>query len=507
MKKICAIYTRKSTEEGLDMDFNSLDAQREACESYIKSQKSEGWVASPNRYDDGGFSGGTLERPALKKLLEDIKAGLIHTIVVYKIDRLTRSLFDFAKLVEILDQHDVSFVSITQSFNTTTSMGRLTLNVLLSFAQFEREVTGERIRDKIAASKKKGMWMGAAAPAGYRINGRQLEIVEDEAKTVRYIFEQYNKLKSVKLLKHHLDQKGIKTPKRISKKENEHGGRPFSRGNLYKILGNPAYLGKIAHKGKLHDGLHAGIIAPDVWDETQALLKTNGLDRTDPSGNINMLQGKLFDFEGRPYSPTYTSKAGRQYRYYLSQNLIQHKDHPKGLIARLPAHEIENSVGEAVRSHVRDVLSEAEDHDIYTGYATTLLDNVSCQCLITELVENVFINTESFRITLKSGAKHSFIKQRLEMDLSIGQIKDEIINERYTSSRRRDGALTIQSESKKRDLFDLPPKNLKRFIQGIVWRERHFDGESMTSIAQSENLSEAFIMQTITKAFLYHKGI
>ncbi len=501
MKKICAIYTRKSTEEGLDMDFNSLDAQREGCEAYIRSQKSEGWVSSPNRYDDGGFSGGTLDRPALKKLLDDIKAGLIHTIVVYKIDRLTRSLFDFAKLVEILDQHDVSFVSITQSFNTTTSMGRLTLNVLLSFAQFEREVTGERIRDKIAASKKKGMWMGAAAPAGYRINGRQLEIVESEAKTVRYIFEQYNELKSVKLLKHHLDQKGIKTPKRISKKENEHGGRPFSRGNLYKILGNTAYIGKITHKGKLHDGLHEGILSSEIWEETQALLKTNGLDREKPSENTNVLQGKLFDFEGRPYSPTYTSKAGRQYRYYLSQNLIQYKHHPKGLIARLPAHEIENSIGEALRSHIRDVLSQSEDQNIYTGHAATLLDNVSCQCLISELVESVSINTESFQITLKKGSTHIFMRQRLELHLSIGQIKDEIINERYMSSRIRDGALAIRSQSKKRDPFDLPPKNLKRLIQGVIWRERHFNGQSIVKIARHENLSEAFVIQTIYKSY------
>lgn len=501
MKKICAIYTRKSTEEGLDMDFNSLDAQREACESYIRSQKSEGWVTSPNRYDDGGFSGGTLERPALKKLLEDIKAGLIHTIVVYKIDRLTRSLFDFAKLVEILDQHEVSFVSITQSFNTTTSMGRLTLNVLLSFAQFEREVTGERIRDKISASKKKGMWMGAAAPIGYRINGRQLEIVEQEAKTVRYIFEQYGKLKSVKLLKHHLDQKGMKTPKRISKKGNEHGGRPFSRGNLYKILGNTAYIGKIAHKGKLHDGLHESILSSETWEETQALLKANAVEREIPSENINVLQGKLFDFEGRPYSPTYTLKAGKQYRYYLSQNLIQYKDHPKGLIARLPAHEIENSIGEALRSYIRGVLSQAEDQNIYTLHAATLLERVFCQCLIAELVEGVYMNTENFQITLKKGATYSLIKERLELHLSTDQSEDGIITEQYVSSRVRDGALTIRSDSKKRDPFDLPPKNLKRLIQGIIWRERHFDGESMTSIAQTENLSEAFIMQTITKTF------
>ncbi len=504
MKKICAIYTRKSTEEGLDMDFNSLDAQREACGSYIRSQKSEGWVASASRYDDGGFSGGTLERPALKKLLEDIKAGLIQTIVVYKIDRLTRSLFDFAKLVEILDQHNVSFVSITQSFNTTTSMGRLTLNVLLSFAQFEREVTGERIRDKIAASKVKGMWMGAAAPIGYRISGRQLEIVEEEARIVRYIFEQYSQLKSVKLLKHHLDQKGMKTPKRVSKKGNEHGGRPFSRGNLYKILANTAYIGKIAHKEKLHDGLHEGILTLVMWEETQALLKANSQNRETPSENANMLQGKLFDFEGRPYSPTYTIKAGKQYRYYLSQNLIQYKNHPRGLIARLPAHEIENSVGEALRSNIRGLLATAAHQSLHVDQAFLLLNKISSQVLVSELVERVSVHQDHFQIAFKQGSIQPLTKKCLEMHLptEVGRKGEQSMTERYVSSRIRDGALTIKSESRKHNPFDLPSKNLKRLVQGIVWRNTHFDGESIVSIAKRENCSEAFVVQTIYKSFL-----
>ena len=498
MKKVCAIYTRKSTEEGLDMDFNSLDAQREACEAYIKSQKSEGWVASSERYDDGGFSGGTLERPALKKLMEDVKAGLIQTIVVYKIDRLTRSLFDFAKLVEVLDKHHVSFVSITQSFNTTTSMGRLTLNILLSFAQFEREVTGERIRDKIAASKKKGMWMGAAAPIGYKINGRQLEIVEEEAKDIRYIFEKYCELKSVKLLKHHLDQKQMTTPKRVSKKGNEHGGRPYSRGNLYKLLANTSYIGKIAHKNYLHDGLHEGILNLEIWEEAQTVLKSNGLERIEAFENINVLQGKLFDFEGCPYSPTYTVKNGRQYRYYLSQNLIQYKNHPKGLIARLPAHEIENSVGEALRSRLREILTEAGHKNLHIEHAALL--QASYQTLIRELVETVSMQTDQFQIYFHKGAMQKFIIERLEV--SVPGIRDDVVIEKYTSSRITDGALTIRSESKKKDPFDLPPKNLKRLIQGFVWGDRHFLGESVLSIARSEKVSEAFVLQTMVKALV-----
>ena len=269
MKKVCAIYTRKSTDERLDMEFNTLDAQREACEAYILSQKSEGWICSKDKYDDGGFSGGSLERPALNKLLDDIRAGRIQTIVVYKIDRLTRSLMDFSKLVQVFDEYGVTFVSITQSFNTTTSMGRLTLNVLLSFAQFEREVSGERIRDKIAASKAKGMWMGGVAPVGYTIKNRQLIKYEPEVKLAQHIFERYLNLKSVLDLKRDLELQNIKSPVRKSLKGKIYGDMNFSRGALYAILKNPAYIGKISHKGKIHEGLHEGIIPVDLWQQVQ----------------------------------------------------------------------------------------------------------------------------------------------------------------------------------------------------------------------------------------------
>jgi site-specific DNA recombinase len=256
----CAIYTRVSTEHGLDQEFNSLDNQREAAEAYIKSQAHEGWRCLPAHYDDGGYSGGSMERPALQNLLCEIRAGRIDVVVVYKVDRLTRALADFAKLVELFDQHGVSFVSVTQAFNTTSSMGRLTLNVLLSFAQFEREVTGERIRDKIAASKQKGIWMGGVVPLGYRVESRALHIVEEHAENIRMIYARYLELGAVSALKVNLDNAGILIPERIDGAGRSCGGKPFSRGHLYQILANPIYVGRLAHKGRVHDGQHAAIV-------------------------------------------------------------------------------------------------------------------------------------------------------------------------------------------------------------------------------------------------------
>src|SRR5204863_6119674 len=256
----CAIYTRKSSEEGLEQEFNSLQAQREACEAFINSQRHEGWVCLPKAYDDGGFSGATMDRPALRQLLADIAAGRVDTVVVYKIDRLTRSLADFAKIVEILDARGASFVSVTQQFNTTTSMGRLTLNVLLSFAQFEREVIGERIRDKIAASKRKGMWMGGVPPLGYRAENHKLVVIDSEAEIVRSIFRRYTELGSVGLLKEELDARGINSKSWTSGAGRVIGGKPFSRGAIYLILRNRSYRGEIVHKGQSHPGEHIPII-------------------------------------------------------------------------------------------------------------------------------------------------------------------------------------------------------------------------------------------------------
>jgi site-specific DNA recombinase len=271
----CAIYTRKSSEEGLEQDFNSLHAQREACEAFIKSQASEDWKLVRAAYDDGGLSGGTMERPALKRLLADIGEDRIDVVVTYKVDRLTRSLADFAKMVELFDAHGVSFVAVTQQFNTTTSMGRLTLNVLLSFAQFEREVTGERIRDKIAASKKKGMWMGGVPPLGYDVRERRLVVNPVEAQTVRHIYERYLQLGCVRQLSKELDQQGIVSKVRVSKKGVESGGCRFSRGALYELLANPIYVGEIRHKQERHAGQHEPILARELWERVQRHMREN----------------------------------------------------------------------------------------------------------------------------------------------------------------------------------------------------------------------------------------
>ena len=329
----CAIYTRKSSEEGLDQSFNSLHAQREACEAFIVSQRHEGWHALSKHYDDGGFSGGNMERPALTDLLSDIEQGKVDTVVVYKVDRLTRSLSDFAKIIERFDRRSVSFVSVTQQFNTTSSMGRLTLNVLLSFAQFEREVTGERIRDKIAASKRKGMWMGGIVSLGYDLKNRQLLVNEKEAESVRYIFKTYLRLRCVSKLKSNLDERGIRSK----------GGKPFSRGALYHLLRNRLYIGEIPHKGEAHKAQHAPIISTDLWNRVDAALKTNINGERLRVAKSPSLAGLIFDEEGNRYTPTHSTKVGKRYRYYTSQGAIR-KDRSTPKLTRIPAHELEQSV-------------------------------------------------------------------------------------------------------------------------------------------------------------------
>ena len=320
----CAIYTRKSSDEGLEQEFNSLDAQREACEAFIASQRHEGWHVLTAHYDDGGFSGGTMDRPALQRLLGDIGAGKVDVVVVYKIDRLTRSLFDFAKIVEAFDAKGVSFVSVTQQFNTTTSMGRLTLNVLLSFAQFEREVTSERIRDKIAASKQKGMWMGGAVPLGYDAVNRKLRINAEEAKTVRLLFELYLKLGSVRRLQEECQRLGLRTKLRTMLDGRQSGGTAFSRGHLYRILSNPIYIGRIPHRGRSYEGEHDAIIDAETWDKVQAQLAMNaGRKRGRASSkHPSLLAGLLFTAEGVPFTPSHAVNHGRRYRYYVERSLL-----------------------------------------------------------------------------------------------------------------------------------------------------------------------------------------
>jgi site-specific DNA recombinase len=336
----CAVYTRKSSEEGLEMEFNSLEAQRESCEAYVASQRAEGWILVPDRYDDGGFSGGTLDRPALKRLLVDIKAGKVDIVVVYKIDRLSRSLMDFSRLVEVFDQHKVTFVSVTQSFNTTTSMGRLTLNILLSFAQFEREVIGERIRDKFAASRKRGMWMGGWAPLGYEVRDRKLIVNEVDAKLVRSIFQRFLKIGSATALAREL----------IAENTRNKYGKLIDKGMLYKLLNNPVYVGVAMHKGVSHPGEHVGIIDRKTWDKVQTKFQESPRKRAAATRAQTpaLLKGLIFGPTGIAMSPTHTRKNGRLYRYYLSQAALKQgsSDCP---VARVPAAEIEKIVIDQVR--------------------------------------------------------------------------------------------------------------------------------------------------------------
>lgn len=364
----CAIYTRKSSEEGLDQAFNSLDAQREACEAYILSQAGEGWVALKNRYDDGGYSGGAMERPALKRLLADIAAGKVDTVVVYKIDRLTRSLSDFAKIVDVLDKAGASFVSVTQAFNTTTSMGRLTLNVLLSFAQFEREVTGERIRDKIAASKAKGMWMGGVPPLGYDLPTdaatRRLVVNAGEADIVSLIFSRYLELESVNRLERWLHDEGIRSKAWVSSRGRAMGGRRFSRGALFHLLKNRIYLGDIRHKDVTYPNAHPAIVDADMFKAVRDLLAENaGAARTrTPRGGRAALTGLIFDAEDRPMSPAFSyGRSKRAYRYYVSAPLqkggaVDDDD----TLRRVPGQIADDLLLDAIGRLARRVVSAAE---------------------------------------------------------------------------------------------------------------------------------------------------
>ena len=345
----CAIYTRKSTEEGLDMEFNTLDAQREACEAYIASQRSKGWVATRDRYDDGGFSGGNLERPGLKQLLTDIDDGLIDVVVVYKIDRLSRSLMDFSKLVEIFDRNGVTFVSVTQSFNTTTSMGRLTLNILLSFAQFEREVIGERIRDKVAASRKRGIWMGGYVPLGYDVQDRKLLVNDAEAASVRRIFERFVELGSATVLARELRREGFRNKQ----------GTLIDKGYLYRLLKNRVYRGEAVHKGTAYPGEHDAIIDDDLWDRAHAILQENPRKRANNSRSRTpaLLKGLIFSDTGAAMTPTSTKKGAKLYRYYVSMDVIRNRETgEEAAPMRLAAGMVED----AVVTEVRRILQTPE---------------------------------------------------------------------------------------------------------------------------------------------------
>jgi len=400
----CAIYTRKSTEDGLEQDFNSLDAQREACAAYILSQTHEGWEGISELYDDGGFSGGSMERPGLKQLLQDVIAGKVDVIVVYKVDRLTRSLADFAKIVDILDGHDASFVSVTQSFNTTTSMGRLTLNVLLSFAQFEREVTGERIRDKIAASKKKGMWMGGPVPLGYELGDRKLVINAREAETVRHLFQRYTELQSVPQLVEELAAQGYRTKIRHYKDGRQIGGVLFRTGALSQLLKNPIYTGKVGHKDKIYDGEHEAIIEQALFDEVQRIFTANRRDNAvgKKSSNPSLLVGIITDPDGRPMTPTHASTGSKRFRYYVTR--LKPGD-DKSLVWRLPSGEIERLVIDALARAIADTAPASGD-------ANMIQDQMAASSGIADLLKNA-ANHEKRKILLDHRVRVQILKEQV----------------------------------------------------------------------------------------------
>ena len=419
----CAIYTRKSTEHNLDLEFNSLDAQREACEAYIKSQAHEGWRLVPDHYDDGGVSGASLERPALQALLADVRAGKINTVVVYKVDRLTRSLADFAKLVELFDQYGVSFVSITQSFNTTSSMGRLTLNVLLSFAQFEREVIGERVRDKIAASKRKGIWVGGPVPLGYRVIDKKLVIVPEEAEAIGIIFSRYLELGSIGALIEDLDRRGIRTKANGLTNGSIRGGIRFGVGSLAHLLNNRFYIGEVVYRGETHRGEHEPILDRELFEAVQAKLVANTVTRqVRLKGSPAILTGRIFDDRGNRMSPSHSNKFGVRYRYYVSHAILQKRKADAGSVARVPAAEIEKLVLDGIRNQCVS-MGATED-------PTTIAD----RDLIERHVERVIIKPQAVEVRLVPTSEASTLAEEPgAKDLGASQLPTPAITLPWTA--------------------------------------------------------------------------
>ena len=511
--KRCAIYTRKSTEEGLDYDYNSLHAQREACEAFIRSQAGEGWRLVKSAYDDGGFSGGTMERPALQQLLGHIREKLIDVVVVYKVDRLTRSLADFARIVELFDAHAVSFVAVTQQFNTTTSMGRLTLNVLLSFAQFEREVIGERIRDKVAASKRKGMWTGGVAPLGYDVRDRRLLINADEAQTVRHIFERYLELGAVRSLMKDLAARGIVSPTRTTKKGNVLGGHPITRGALYHLLANPIYVGEIPHKKDRYPGQHEAMISRELWDRVQLQLRSGprrppGEHQSSPPRSP--LTGKLFDESGEPLYVQGAAKGKWRYRYFVSKALVTGDSQSDEKGWRLSAPDLERTVSAAVSRMLGDqpaievALGESQvDPDRLPAFlksARMWLERLQSQndalSALGELLERVEVGREGIRLLLNlrlltelpepSKTNHVCLSRTFPMRL-----------------RRRGIEMRMVLEGECKDArFNLPL--LKAIARARRWSQQLLGGEipSIRAIARRERITHRYVRDLLPLAFL-----
>jgi site-specific DNA recombinase len=513
----CAIYTRKSSEEGLEQDFNSIEAQREAGEAYIRSQAHEGWVAISERYDDGGFSGGNTSRPALTRLLEAVRAGHIDVLVIYKIDRLTRSLTDFARLAETFDEHGVSFVSVTQQFNTTNSMGRLMLNVLLSFAQFEREITGERIRDKFAASKKKGMWMGGPVPMGFEVRDRRLVIKADEAATVRAIFQRYLEERQVTSLLLRLKAEGVTTPGRVSAKGNASGNRPFTRGHLYKLLSNPIYVGRVQHRGETHPGQHEAIIDTKTWNEVQTQLaeNTQGSRERPKRAEIEspLLSGLLCAGNNSRFLPTHTTKGARRYRYYVEEAEAGTR------ARRIPATEIERATIFALRTYLQDRRQLAFDLGPLGGATQSMLEQG--QSLAQKLVERLDRKgREGVRRLL---TRVIFRDEQLELQMCRDDLKaalgsrdannpaslhnytaaDDIILVRAPLALKRRGSQLKLVSQPAADLRMNPDRSLVLAVaRARDWAARILCGDSVTQIATDDHVTDGYVSQVLPLAFL-----
>jgi len=497
----CAIYTRKSSEHGLEQDFNSLHAQRESAEAYIKSQAHEGWRLIRTPYDDGGLSGGTMERPALQCLLADIAANLIDVVVVYKVDRLTRSLTDFAKLVEIFERRGVSFVSVTQQFNTTSSMGRLTLNVLLSFAQFEREVAGERIRDKFAASRRKGMWMGGNIPLGYDVAGRRLVVNAAEAKTVTLIFERYLELGCVRALQAELDRLGIRSKHRVAETGRSVGGGPFSRGALYYLLRNRIYRGEAVHKGVAHPGEHEAIIEVELWETVQAKLSAHASEqRKSRVESGGLLMGRIFDDRGNRMSPSYTTRKGRRHRYYVSQAVLQGRKKEAGSIARIGAEELERIVVEAIRpdrNADRIAIPDGASKEHTPSRSPGDVYDQSAREMVSRAVERIVVHAMDVEIVLQTRDAAS---PSLGTDGENSRVHRVPLPGRRPRDRRD---IIIPGDA------GTPPRRLDRSLvlavaRGRTWASALRRGEyaDTAEIAGKCDLSEAYVRRILRLAFL-----
>ena len=501
MRRIrCAIYTRKSSEDGLEQDFNSLDAQREACEAYIASQKHEGWELLPDHYDDGGISGGHLDRPALQRLMQAVDEKRVDQIVVYKIDRLTRSLADFAKLVDRLDAAETSFVSVTQSFNTATSMGRLTLNMLLSFAQFEREVTAERIRDKIAASKRKGMWMGGSVPLGYQANGRTLIIEEAEAKTIRVLYGLYLELGNIRKVKERAEELNLRSRRRERTDGRVSGGKHFDRGHLQHILSNPVYAGRIRHKKQVYEGQHPALIDPDVWDKVQQMLRSGAAIArgSKQKATRSLLAGKLFDETGDLLTPSHSRKKGRRLRYYISRRLVKDRSRKHPNAWRLPAEQVEGMLDELVRQH----MSRSDAVAVMTeGLTAAELSDASGRLQERDTVTERLALIE--RVDLKPGS----LTVRLDKSMLADRLgsKPEQLNPAELTikapfrMRRRGVELKLH-------LGEAPAETDKTLVQNIVkarrWLAMVVAGKTFSEIAKPEGVSKRRVQDVTNLALL-----